>query len=39
METVWQEKTAVRFVMDDKKSIIRFKNDYVSVRTDKGKSP
>ena len=39
METVWQEKTAVRFVMDDKKSIIRFKNDYVSVRTDKGKIP
>ena len=39
MEAVWQEKTAVRFVMDDKKSIIRFKNDYVSVRTDKGKIP
>lgn len=38
MDSVWQEKTAVRFVMDDKKSIIRFKNDYVSVRTDKGKS-
>lgn len=39
MDAVWQEKTAVRFVMDDKKSIIRFKNDYVSVRTDKGKIP
>ena len=38
IDTVWQEKTAVRFVMDDKKSIIRFKNEYVSVRTDKGKS-
>ena len=38
MDTVWQEKTAVRFVMNDKKSIIRFKNDYVSVRTDKGKT-
>ncbi|QMP83848.1 MAG: hypothetical protein [Caudoviricetes sp.] len=37
MDTVWQEKTAIRFVMNDKKSIIRFKNDYVSVRTDKGK--
>lgn len=38
MDSVWQEKTAIRFVMDDKKSIIRFKNEYVSVRTDKGKS-
>lgn len=35
MDSVWQEKTAVRFVMDDKKNIIRFKNDYVSVRTGK----
>lgn len=38
MDSVWQEKTAVRFVMDDKKNIIRFKNDYVSVRTEKGKA-
>lgn len=38
METVWQEKTAVRFVMDDKKNIIRFKNEYVSVRTEKVKA-
>lgn len=38
MDSVWQEKTAVRFVMDDKKNIIRFKNEYVSVRTEKGKS-
>lgn len=32
MDSVWQEKTAVRFVMDDKKNIIRFKNDYVAIR-------
>lgn len=38
MDSVWQEKTAVRFVMDDKKNIIRFKNEYVSVRTEKGAS-
>jgi len=35
MESVWQEKTAIRFVMDNKKNILRFKNDYVSVRTGK----
>ena len=35
MNSVWQEKTAIRFVMDDKKNILRFKNDYVSVRTGK----
>lgn len=39
MESIWQEKTAIRFVMDDKKNIIRFKNDYVSVRTERVKSP
>jgi len=33
MDSVWQEKTAIRFVMDSKKNIIRFKNDFVSVRT------
>jgi hypothetical protein len=33
IESIWQEKTVVRFTMDDKKNIIRFKNDYVSVRT------
>ena len=32
MDSVWQEKTAVRFVMDDRKNIIRFKNDYVAIR-------
>ena len=32
MDSVWQEKTAVRVVMDDKKNIIRFKNDYVGIR-------
>lgn len=35
MDSVWQEKTAVRFVMDNKKNIIRYKNEYVSVRTGK----
>lgn len=38
IESIWQEKTVIRFVMDDKKNIIRFKNDYVSVRTEKEKS-
>lgn len=38
LDSVWQEKTAVRFVMDDKKNIIRFKNEYVSVRTEKAKA-
>lgn len=33
MDSVWQEKTAIRFVMDDKKNIIRFKNEYVGIRT------
>lgn len=32
IENIWQEKTVVRFTMDDKKSIIRFKNDYVGIR-------
>lgn len=35
MDEVWQEKTAVRFIMDDQKSIIRFMNEYVSVRKEK----
>lgn len=38
METVWQEKTAIRFVMNDKKGILRFKDEFVSVRTDKVKT-
>jgi hypothetical protein len=33
IESIWQEKTVTRFTMDDKKNIIRFKNDYVAVRT------
>jgi hypothetical protein len=33
MDSIWQEKTAVRFVMDDKKNITSYKNDYVSIRT------
>jgi hypothetical protein len=32
MDSVWQEKTATRFVMDDKKNIIRYKEGFVSVR-------
>lgn len=39
MDSIWQEKTAVRFVMDDKKNIQRFKNEYVSVRTERVKTP
>ena len=35
MTSVWQEKTVVRFVMDENKNISRFKNDYISVRTGK----
>jgi hypothetical protein len=31
MDSVWQEKTAVRFVMDENKNIIRYKHDYVSI--------
>lgn len=37
MDSVWQEKTVVRFIMDNTKNIIRFKNEYVSVR-DGGKT-
>lgn len=33
IESIWQEKTVTRFTMDDKKNILRFKNDYVAVRT------
>lgn len=35
MESVWEEKTAIRFVMDDRKNIIRFKSDFVSIMTGK----
>lgn len=37
MDKVWQEKTSIRFVMDDKKNIIRFRNDFISVRTEQKK--
>jgi hypothetical protein len=33
IDSVWQEKTAIRFVMDDKKNILRFKSDFVSIIT------
>lgn len=39
LESVWQEKTAVRFVMDDKKNILRFKNEYVGVRGERSTGP
>ena len=35
LDSVWQEKTVVRFTMDGNKNILRFKNDYISVRTGK----
>lgn len=38
IDSVWQEKTAIRFVMDDKKNIIRFKTDFVSI-TSGNKNP
>lgn len=31
IDSVWQEKTAIRFVMDAKKNILRFKTDFVSI--------
>jgi hypothetical protein len=36
MNFVWQEKTAIRFVMDDQKNIIRTMSDFVSVRGERG---
>lgn len=36
MDSVWQEKTAIRFVMDDQKNIIRSMSDFVSVRGERG---
>lgn len=39
LDSIWQEKTVIRFVMDDKKNILHFKNDYVSVRTSGETSP
>jgi hypothetical protein len=36
MDFVWQEKTAIRFVMDDQKNIIRTMSDFVSVRGERG---
>lgn len=36
MDFVWQEKTAIRFVMDDEKNIIRTASDFVSVRGERG---
>lgn len=36
MNFVWQEKTAIRFVMDDRKNILRSMSNYVSVRGERG---
>jgi hypothetical protein len=36
MDAVWQEKTAIRFVMDDQKNIIRSMSDFVSIRSERG---
>lgn len=33
MNNMWQEKTAVRFVMDEKKNIIRYKDGFVGIRS------
>ena len=33
MDSIWQEKTVVRFKMHENKSIVAFKNEYVSIRT------
>lgn len=33
LDSVWQEKTVIRFVMDNRKNIVRFKNEYVGIRT------
>jgi len=32
MDSVWQEKTAIRFIMNDKKNIVRYKDGYVGVQ-------
>jgi len=32
MNSVWQEKTAIRFVMDDNKNIVRFKEGDIKIR-------
>jgi hypothetical protein len=31
LDRVWQERTAIRFVMDNNKNIVLFKDDYVSI--------
>jgi hypothetical protein len=33
LDRVWQERTAIRFVMNDDKAIVLFKDDYVSIMT------
>ena len=33
IDSVWQEKTVVRIIMDGRKNIIRFKNEYVPIKT------
>jgi hypothetical protein len=35
LNKVWQEKTAIRFVVDDQKNVIRFMSDFVRVRKER----
>lgn len=39
LDSVWQEKTVLRFVMNDEKHIVRFKNEYVSIIRNQGDRP
>jgi hypothetical protein len=36
LEKVWQEKTVVRMIMDDNKTVLRWKYDFVSVKDTQG---
>jgi hypothetical protein len=36
MDSVWQEKTAIRFVLDDQKNMIRSMSNFVSIRDERG---
>lgn len=38
MTKVWEEKTAIRFIMDENKNIVRFMYEFVSVRGNKDES-
>jgi hypothetical protein len=36
LERVWQEKTAVRMIMDDNKTVLRYRHEFVSVKDSQG---